>query len=204
MQSRRSMCLVVVFLACVASTFAGAQSVADAAREARKDKRSAATVYTDDNIPRSAPISVAGPSAQEPAKPADEKSPVKEGETATAGATNGEKPADAAANAKQSNASEQRDQKVADWKAKFAKEKEAIALSTRELDVLQREYRLRAAAFYADAGNQLRNSANWASEDRNYRAQIEAKQKEVDAGKQKLEEMQEDARKDGMPSSVAD
>ena len=39
------------------------------------------------------------------------------------------------------------------WKQKFADQKSKVDLLTRELDVAQREYRLRAAAFYADAGS---------------------------------------------------
>lgn len=75
-------------------------------------------------------------------------------------------------------------------------------MDSRELDVLQREYQLRAAAFYADAGNRLRNQAVWDQEDAKYKEQIADKQKELDTAKQKLDDMQEDARKAGMPSSV--
>ena len=36
-------------------------------------------------------------------------------------------------------------------------QKDQVDLASRELDVLQREYQLRAAAMYADAGNRMRN-----------------------------------------------
>jgi hypothetical protein len=74
----------------------------------------------------------------------------------------------------------------------------------RELNLLQGEYRLRAAAYYADAGNALRNQADWAKQDRDYHARLDAKQKQLDEAKQKLGDMQEAARKAGMPNSIAE
>ena len=75
-------------------------------------------------------------------------------------------------------------------------------LLSREYDVEQREYQLRAAAMYADAGNRLRNSAAWDKQDADYKQKIEDKKKAMDAAKQEMEQMQEDARKAGVPSSV--
>ncbi len=75
-------------------------------------------------------------------------------------------------------------------------------MTARELDVLQREYQIRAAAMYADAGNRMRNSADWDKQDAQYKQQIADKQKALDDAKQKLEDIQEDARKAGTPSSV--
>jgi len=68
--------------------------------------------------------------------------------------------------------------------------------------VEQREYQLRAAAMYADAGNRLRNSGNWDKEDADYKQKIAEKKKAADAAKQELDDMQENARKAGVPSSV--
>ena len=78
-----------------------------------------------------------------------------------------------------------------------------IDLLGRELDVLQREYQIRAAAMYADAGNRMRNSADWDKQDAQYKQQIADKQKALDDAKQKLEDMQEDARKAGVPARSA-
>ena len=55
---------------------------------------------------------------------------------------------------------------------------------------------------YADAGNRLRNSAEWDKQDAQYKQQIADKQKALEDAKQKLEDMQEDARKAGVPASV--
>ena len=55
---------------------------------------------------------------------------------------------------------------------------------------------------YGDAGNRLRNSADWDKQDAQYKQQIADKQKALDDAKQKQDEMQEEARKAGVPSSV--
>jgi hypothetical protein len=102
------------------------------------------------------------------------------------------------------SAAASRQKMMDEWKSKFAKQRQEIHLSERELDVLVREYRLRAAAFYADAGNRLRNQEQWSREDQQYRDRIAQKQKQLDDSKQTLDDMKEQARKDGMPSSVAE
>ena len=88
------------------------------------------------------------------------------------------------------------------WQEKLTAQKNSIDLASRELDVLQREYQLRAAAMYADAGNRIRNSGQWDKQDAEYKQKIADKQKAVDDAKQKLEDMQEEARKDGVPAAM--
>ncbi|MFZ0586294.1 MAG: hypothetical protein WBR31_20525, partial [Candidatus Sulfotelmatobacter sp.] len=63
---------------------------------------------------------------------------------------------------------------------------------------------LRAAEMYADAGNRLRNSAQWDKQDADYKQKIADKQKAVEDAKQKLTDMQEEARKAGVPSAMVD
>jgi len=65
--------------------------------------------------------------------------------------------------------------------------------------VAQREYRLRAAAFYADAGARLRNQGSWDKEDAQYKQQLAQKQKAVDDAKKALDDMKELGRKSGVP-----
>jgi len=55
---------------------------------------------------------------------------------------------------------------------------------------------------YGDVGNRLRNSADWDKQDAQYKQQIGDKQKALDDAKQKLEDLREEARKAGVPSSV--
>jgi hypothetical protein len=81
-------------------------------------------------------------------------------------------------------------------------QKEQIDLASRELDVLQREYQLRAAEMYADVGNRLRNSAQWDKQEADYKQKIADKQKAVEDAKQKLDDMQEEARKAGVPAAM--
>jgi len=88
------------------------------------------------------------------------------------------------------------------WSDKVASQKEQIDLLEREVNVLEREYQIRAAAMYADAGNRLRNSTNWDQQDAQYKQQIADKQKALDEAKQKLDDIQEGARKAGVPESV--
>jgi hypothetical protein len=57
---------------------------------------------------------------------------------------------------------------------------------------------LRAAAVYADAGNRLRNAATWDKQDAQYQQEIADKQKAVEAAKQQLDAVQEEARKAGV------
>ena len=67
---------------------------------------------------------------------------------------------------------------------------------------MQREYQLRAAEMYADAGNRLRNSADWDKQDADYKQKIADKQKAVDDAKQQLDDLEEQARKAGVPAAM--
>jgi hypothetical protein len=67
--------------------------------------------------------------------------------------------------------------------------------------VAQREARLHAAAFYADAGTMLRDQGKFAEDTRKEQAEIDGKKQSLDAAQQKLADLQEQARKAGLPSS---
>jgi hypothetical protein len=174
------------------ATVSSSPSLADSARSVRKDKKATTPkVYDNDNLPTHDKLSVVGnateASATAPAADA--------GADQTAADPN--KPA-----AIQPGDSKEDRQKVFDeWKGRIDEQKDSINLVSRELDVLQREYRLRAAAFYADAGNRMRDSKDWDKEDTQYKQDIADKQKVVDEAKQKLEDLQEEARKAGAPTT---
>jgi hypothetical protein len=161
-------------------------SLGDAARAARKSKPKSDTSrhFDNDNLPVNEQLSVVGPDPS----------------TATSGdqkiAQNGTADQKAAADEKQKNADELQ-QKIADQKAK-------IDGMNHELDLDQREYRLRAAAFYGDAGAQLRNAAQWSKDDTQYKADIDQKQKAIAAAQQELTDLQEQARKAGIKSKDSD
>ncbi len=77
-------------------------------------------------------------------------------------------------------------------------QKEEISRLQRELDVTQREQRLRAAAYYADAGTQLRDQTKFADDSRKEQDEIDSKKQALTAAQQKLDDMQEQARKSGV------
>jgi len=171
------------------------ESLGDYARSIRKDKKPAAPKkFDNDNLPTDDKLSVVGNAQPAPA----------DSQAAQTGDQNqaGDKQADDSSKKTDSQSAEDRQKANDDWKAKITAQKDKIDLLSRELDVVQREYKLRAAAMYADVGNRLRNSAEWDKEDAQYKQQIADKQKALDDAKQQLDDMQEQARKAGVPSSM--
>jgi hypothetical protein len=190
-------------------------SLGDYARQVRKDPGSTSKpkVYDNDNLPREDKLSVVGPTPAtttgNTAAQTDSTAPTETG--AKPGSDNKEGTQDKAANqpkapsAAPTTAAEDEATKAAadkQWADKITAQKDQIDLLGRELDVLQREYQIRAAAMYADAGNRMRNSADWDKQDTQYKQQIADKQKSLDDAKQKLEDLQEEARKAGASASA--
>jgi hypothetical protein len=166
------------------------QPLGDYARKVHKPApaaKAAPKVFDNDNIPMDDKISVVG-------QPADQNN-IAPGPT--------QKPADAK-DSKSGNSDADKQAEWKQWQDKISAQKNQIDLDSRELDVLQKEYQLRAAAMYGDAGNRLRNSGEWDKEDADYKQKIADKQKAVDDAKQKLDDMQEEARKAGVPSSMSE
>jgi hypothetical protein len=201
--------MTAAFVAILAVSFAGAQNapLGDLARQVRKQKPAPTTkTFDNDNLPQDDKVSVVGQPPEQSADgnsantnnattPAAQEQPATSGDAAKAPAGSGEK----------SSADDEQAKKQAmykDWQEKIQHQRDAIDLANRELDVANREYRLRAAAFYADAGNRLRNEGSWDKEDSQFKDQIAAKQKTLDDAKKVLEDMQEQARKAGVPSSM--
>jgi hypothetical protein len=171
------------------SAQAQSQPLGDYARTVRKDKEkeqkpTAAKKYDNDNLPVNDKLSIVGQA------PPDEAAA-----NATAPAAG-----DAAKDMPKTDDAASRQKLADDWKGKIATQRNQIELATRELDVAEREYRLRAAAMYGDAGNRLRSEGTWDKEDAQYKQQIAQKQKAVDDAKQKLDALQEEARKAGVPA----
>jgi hypothetical protein len=155
---------------------AAAQSLGDYARAIRKNKPepSATTRHFDnDNLPTDQTLSVVGPT---PAANASSTTPAPD---PGAAAVERQKTADA-------------------WKDKLAKQQDKINALSHELDLDQREYRLRAASYYADAGSRLRDAADADKQDADYKNEVEAKQKAIEGAQQELTDMLEQARKDGV------
>ncbi len=173
-------------------TGAFAQSLGEVARSARKGKthQSAANhQYDNDNLPKTEHLSVVGPA---PAVTGNGSTPT--------GDVNPQNQAPAqATSAADKKASAEKPPSAADeWKNKIDDQKQKVASLSHELELTQREYRLRAVAMYSDAGNRLRNSATWDKEDADFKKQLDEKQKAVDAAKQDLDNLTEQARKAGI------
>jgi hypothetical protein len=159
---------------------ASAQSLGDYARSARKNKVGQASAnhhFDNDNLPTSDPLSVVGPAPSSDAKDA-----------------NTAKDADARAAA----AATERQKTTDEWKDKIEKQKAKIDALNHELDLDQREVRLREASLYNDPGYRLRNPGAWDAEDRKYKSDMEGKQKAIEDARQQLDEMQDQARKAGV------
>jgi len=192
--------LLGFFVAAVTLANAQSQSLGDYARSVRKDKKPTGEKhYDNDNLPTTDKLSVVGQAAPEP--DATEHKDQAPAEDQQKPAATDEKKDEKATKDEADKANEQAKQGK-EWQQKIADQKNQVDLLTRELDVLQREYRLRAAAMYADAGNRMRNQASWDKEDAQYKQRIADKQKAVDDAKQKVEDLQEQARKSGVPANL--
>lgn len=170
----------------LAARGAGAQSLGDYARAARKNKpatTSTTRYFDNDNLPANDAVSVVGPAA--PAADANA------GQAANAPA------ADSSADAAER-------QKAADaWKQRLAQQKARVDALGHELDLDQRELRMRTATMNYDPDVSVRNP-QWQKEEAQYKIDIDAKQKELDAARQELDEMQEQAHKAGVAAEDKD
>jgi hypothetical protein len=154
---------------------ASAQSLGDYARTVRKNKAETtptSKVYDNDNLPTTETLSIVGPS------PADNKS----AGAATPAAVD---PAVA------------RQQAADEWKTKLDKQKEKIASLTHELDVDQRELQLHAAAMQTNPGVAVRD-VQFNKDEAQYKTDLDAKQKALDAARQEMDDLQDQAHKAGV------
>jgi hypothetical protein len=196
-----------------AQTAPGGSSLGDYAKQVRKDgSKPNKKVFDNDNLPREDKLSIVGPApsstgdSSADAKPADAAGPSADAKAPAddkaqaSGSADKVAPKVSVKTAEEEYAARQAANKQ--WADKLAAQKDQIDMLTREVDVLQREYQVRAAAMYADAGNRMRNSADWDKQDATYKQQIADKQKALEEAKAKLEDSTEEARKAGVPSSV--
>ncbi len=213
-----SLLLAGIVISVAASTTAAAQSqpssLGDYARAVRKTKPKTAPTaksYDNDNLPNDSTLSVVG-KASEPAPEAgkdDAKNDDAKGKDAEAKAnpddkSDAQKKAQKSGQIKPGQSPEDRQKAFDAWKEKIDAQKDKLSLLSRELDVLQREERLKQSEFYADTASRVRNPSGFADEDAKYKQQIADKQKAVDEAKAKLADLQDGARKAGVPNAVAE
>jgi hypothetical protein len=153
----------------------GSDPLADAARKAREEKKTAAKpkkVYTEDDVKPGA------------SAPADNSA----GAGAATGATGQQKTGDAAP-------AEDRNGEAA-WRKKFKDQRDRLAKAERELDVLQREVQKAQVEYYPDPQKALKEQ-NSRKDINEKTAKIDAKKQEVAQIKQELEDMEDQLRKSG-------
>lgn len=185
-----------LFAAVLAIPAVAQDSLADAARAAqknRKPKPANEVVYTNDNIPTSSGMVSTVGQAPAAATPSGSDKDAKPGDKT------------AAAKDQAAGASDEDKKKLEEeWRKKFAAARSDLELLQREYDVAQKEHQLQAAAFYADAGTRLRDDRRWADQERDFQATMAAKKSKIDAQKQKIDDMTEELRTSGLPSSWAE
>jgi hypothetical protein len=187
-------------------SFAFAQSktpsLADAARENRKTKaQSGRTVWTNENIsaidnkdaaPSAAPA--ATPAAAEAEKaPAAETAEVKEAKKEC----DKTKDADCGKTEEKSTA-ELAAEKSDGYKKKLKGMQDDLADLQKEASVNEREWKLAQAAYYGDAGTQLRNQKSFSDDQSGHQKDTERLQKAIQDQQKKIEDFKEAARKDGV------
>lgn len=183
---KRTVWMAIGALLLLMAGTATAQSLGEVARTARKSKAQQTAPnhkYDNDNLPKEDHLSVVGPAPNESATP---NSSGFSGSSPSSGQPSGD-----------SNTSNASAQNSDDWKKRLDDKQKQVNDLAHELDITQREYKLRAAAMYGDAGSRLRNAAAWDKADADYKKQLDGKQKELDSAKQELDLMKEEARKSG-------
>ena len=179
--------MVIATLLLLGISGAAAQSLGDYARAVRKDKAEPSSTsrhYDNDNLPTSQPLSVVGPPPAADTNAAPEAEDAKPKSSEKAAAAN---PADA-----------ERQKAAEDWKTKIDEQQKKLDSLNHDLDLAQREYRLRVATQYDSEGNRIQNAGQWGKEDAQYRTDTEAKQKAIEAAQQELNDTQDQAHKAGI------
>jgi hypothetical protein len=173
-QSWKHLVLAVIVMA--ATALASAQSLGETARKERtKQKPQAAKVITNDDIPSvDTPRGVAA--AADKKDDADGKD----------------------ADKKKDVSAEDKLKEMQAWKAKLAAQDTKIKDLDHEINLMEREHKLREAVFYADAGTRVRDERMWFDQERKYQADLSTKQKALAAERNKLDDLKESARKSGV------
>jgi hypothetical protein len=178
--------LLLAIMSMFAAAAVAQQSLGDVARANRATKRATATTnLSDDNFARSN-----APSAEPAAKSDTDSDASKSDEKKDAASKDASKPA--------AEAQKRKDDRLT---AQIDAQKKEIATLQRELDIAEREAKLRAAAYYADAGVMLRDQAKFGEDSRKAQAEIDTKKQALSAAQEKLTDLQEQARKAGLRSS---
>jgi hypothetical protein len=183
-------------LAGVASAQEG--SLADAARlhkRQQEGKPVATKVFTNDNLPTTESISTVG------APPSD---------TTSDSATNSNPPAASDApklgpDGKPIDPAKERQKTWEDWGDKIQKQKATVEQMKKDNEEMEKQYRQATGGIYDNAANRANGGAQWAQgEGAAFREKMEQKTKALEEAKQKIDDLQEEARKAGVPAGFRD
>lgn len=181
---------ISVFL--ILTALAAAQSLGDAAREARKNKRPASTstrVFTNESVAGTGTsVNSTGADALDANLGIVKKDPADKAAAKTDAA---------AAGAADLSPEEQKAKLIDDTRKELDASKASLAQMQRDLEVTQRENRLRAASYYGDAGNRLRDEKKYADEDRKNQADLASKQQAIAGLQRKVDALAEQLRRLG-------
>ncbi len=179
------------------------QSLADAARNHKQQqagKPVATKIFTNDNLPATETISTVGtaPSDSAAAPVASDSGQPATSETNAAAAKDG------SANTKTGDDDKQRQKSWEDWRDKIQKQKATVEQIQKENEEIERQYKLTTGNYYNSAQQRVFDGAAMTKEDASYKEQMEQKKKAIDDAKQKIDDMQEEARRAGVPSGFRD
>ena len=159
------------------------QSVAEAARKTREQKKNqpkAAKVFTNDDLAAvCSGVSVIG--------------------TPPAPAAEAEKPAEEQKKAPEAEGKEKEEQPEKDeayWRKRFAEARGNLRTAEKELDILQRELNLSQQQYYSDPNKALREQYNH-TDINNLRKALEDKRAEVEKLRQALSDLEDELRREG-------
>jgi hypothetical protein len=187
--------LLSLFISMLSLAASAQDSLADVARKARANRHTnpSTQVIDNDMIPAALP---SAPPAEK-AKGTDTQPDVDKKGQPKKDATQADKKGDAKDQDKPLAAGTDQ-KKTEDLKKQVDDQRKEITQLQRELDVVEREARLRAAAYYADAGAMLRDQGKFLEESRQQQAEIDTKKQAIADAKLKLDDLQEQARKAGI------
>jgi hypothetical protein len=214
---KRYRLLAMVLVGFLVVGVASAQTLGDAARRNRNQKKQAAQkVFTNDDFASSAPLIRASVNEEEAAPVAQQSAEVpgqqpsaspEQAPAAPVQPAQSQSEPQPEAQAETPAEAEQKDNPVpakaaapsaAEWKSKVADQQKKIADLDREVNLMEREHQVKVAVYYADAGNQLRDSKAWFEQERKYEEDHTSKKKALEEAQQKLSDMKEHARKAGV------
>jgi hypothetical protein len=175
-----------------------AQSLGEVARETRNARHPRAKrVVTNDEIPSVDTMSTAAKTnAADGVEGSDDKAKT---ESKAGSEKDAAKAPDAGStdNEPAKKAEEQKKQE-AEWNSRFSLQREKISLQERELKLAEQEFQQKQIAHMGDVNGRVNNQQQYAEAERLDREELAQKQQKLNAEREKLNGMQEDARHAGV------